>query len=306
MARGDDDRRSGQARDAAQALLQAVRVLRQHGDQPRLGESAIRRCVTAVRAAAANAPLVVPLRAGSAAAVSTQGLICIPGEVPFGALLAAGFGEIAFAADVAAEDVERFVRMLAASDTTARGPAGLPQRLVAAAIAGVRLRAAPSPVLAAPVADFALLPPTQAPGALRPQVARDLAANLPLHAAGFVLADLADAPRRYQDRLARHLEPLVCAMLERGDATSATWLLEQVAANSAVPPPVAAELRRAADRHCDPGWFTTQLATASQQDVFALLALAMQLGDRALVDLAAAARDMGHPHAPWILEVLGN
>lgn len=307
VARPEDERLHGAARDAVHTLLQAVRALRQHADQPRLCETALRRCATAVREATASAPLVVPLVAGSAAGVSARGLVCVPGEVPFGALLAAGFGELVVTAEAPADDLERFLRMLATVDAGPDAAIRLARRLVTAAVTGVQLRAAP---FAAPAttatADFALLPPPREEPAMRPHVARERTANLPTLAARLVLADLASVPGRYRDRLGRHLEPLLLAMLGRGDATGASWLLQQVATCGAIGTHHAEELRRTADSHCGPGWFTTQLGAASHSDVFALVALAMQLGNRALVDLSAAARESGHSHAPWIQDILRN
>lgn len=149
--------------------------------------------------------------------------------------------------------------------------------------------------------DWQLLPgPAAAAAALRPLVARDLAANLTALAARQCLDDLeTDAGAG-----AGTLTDLFARLLADGDLATATWLLAEVEHHAHVPPGVRRRLHEAALARADTAWLRHRLAQGTRDDLLALAAFALQLGDDVagrLVRLAAT-----HPLGRWLRDLLGQ
>jgi hypothetical protein len=292
------------ARHAVQSLHQAVRTLRQHILHPRLGAAAIQLCVAAVRAATTREPLHLQLQDGVVAANGEAVLPFAGGDVPFGALADAGIGELVLAAGIGADAVERLVHLLADA-SLGEGDGDIGECLRSADLPGVQFRAATSSDAVSPDeslrGDWWMLPRPSPTAALQPLIEADGCANLPAVAAQLLLADLdaAEAPRPPVGHL---LDPLLAALLQRGDGASAAWLLERAFGHPDVPPVVAEQLRARATAACRGAWLAEQVRDPDR--VQGLVALAMQLGDAELQNLADVAAAAAAELPAWLRELL--
>lgn len=298
----DENRRRRAVREAVHCLRRTVRTLRQHEAAPRLCAEALAGCVRDLVAAAAPGPIALRLAAGSVSCGDEPLLAYLPGELPFGALAAAGIGELVVPEALDEAAAERLVRALATAAPAGDPDADAAEALRAADVPGLQFRAAAvAPPDDAPGErpDWWLLPPPgPAARALRPLIERDRDANLPAAAVRLLLADLDGAAG--PSALPRLLEGLAAALLVRGDAGTLAALLEQTDRHPAVPADVAARLRDRAAAACGGEWLAQQLERPGQLQH--LVALAMQLGERPLQHLAAAAAAAGQPLPAWLLE----
>jgi hypothetical protein len=296
-------------REAVHALLGAVRTLRQHAKEPRLGQDAVARCTAAILAATHDFPVSLRLGRG---AVCLDDEVLLPftaDEVPFGALAAAGIGEVVLACGIPATMVEQLVATLAAAAVTTNAEYDIAAVLRAADLPGVELLTAdrhdrdlePDPDATAHRPNWWLLPaPGPAALALQSLVERDHDNNLPAIVARLLLADLDDGAGMHNPPSPQLLDGLFATMLQRGDAANAAWLLEQAQHHPAVPAEVALQLRSRAAMACHGPWLVQQLERGDR--VQGLVALAMQLGDDSLQKVAAAAVGAGQPLPGWLLE----
>src|SRR5262249_42670090 len=152
------------------------------------------RCVEAVTAATAAAPLVLVLRNGAVQVGGETLLSFAPGDVPFAPLRAAGIGEVHLDRDMPAAAIARLVEQLAAVRVGDDPERCVPRFHDDPALRPVSLHAAAADPDAGAVADaWWLLPgPAPAAAALQPLVARDLGTNLVALAARQCLDDLED------------------------------------------------------------------------------------------------------------------
>lgn len=289
-------------REAVHSLHRAVRTLRQHEAEPRLGTAAIERCAAALAAATAAGDLVLELAPGAVVCDGEPVLVHGPGDVPFGALAAAGVGELRLLRSFAPPAAVELVRLLAAAAPRADAEHDIAALLGCAGLPGVELRAA---TLATPGGDEArddwwMLP---GPGAFaaqfRPLAERDAEVDLVAAAARQLIADLEPDRPGPDPNL---LDGLAAAMLARGDAASCAWLLEQAQQHPAIPPALALQLRSRALAAFHSDWLPAQVAESER--VAGLTALALQLGEGALQRLAAVAADAGLPLPAWLLDLV--
>ncbi|MBM4062266.1 MAG: hypothetical protein FJ265_14390, partial [Planctomycetes bacterium] len=117
----DENRRRRAVREAVHCLRRTGGSLRQHEAAPRLCAEALAGCVRDLVAAAAPGPIALRLAAGSVSCGDEPLLAYLPGELPFGALAAAGIGELVVPEALDEAAAERLVRALATA-----APAGDP------------------------------------------------------------------------------------------------------------------------------------------------------------------------------------
>lgn len=286
------------------SLHRAVRTLRQHRGELRLGQDAVARSVAALQEATADRPLRLQFGAGHVAVDGEDVLPFAPGEAPFGSLAAAGVGELLLARGVGGPTLEQLVHLLASATETTDSEHDVAADLRAAELPGVEVHAAtrltddgPGPGLRQ---DWWLLPgqPLRSQ-ALQALAERDREANLPALAARLLFHDLDEEVR--PDRAAL-LGGLVSAMLQRGDAASVAWVLERAQQHPSVPAAVAHGLRGRAAAAFLGDWLPTQFGPGVRLQ--GLVALAMQLGDECLPHLVQAAAAADHPLPGWLLEFL--
>ncbi len=273
------------------AVHRAVLALRQHSEHARLGESAVQRAVRLVLAAAAERPMVLQIDRRAVHLAGEPVLHHQPGEVPFGALAGAGIGEVVVRSDVTELGLRSLLRLLGAAVTGERTGADLVAALRQATPAGIVLRAASVTGERSGAVDHCWLtlpPPDPRFHGLQAAIERDRDANLPALAAARLLAFLEQVPPG-GDRRADLLDGLFAAMLQRGDAASAAWLLEQCEHHERVPPAIVILLRQRALAAWHGPWLGQQLTGGTAPDPHGLVALAITLGDRALRHLADVA-----------------
>lgn len=301
----DDDRRQQAARDAVQRLHLALGTLRQHPHHASLCRAATRRCVDAVLAATAQAPVRLRLGDGEASLDGEPMFTFQPHEAPFAALRAAGIGEVVLPRDLTAAAIERLVTTLANvqwSDDPDRDAAAR----LCAAVPEVHLRAAvaeDAPNTEPPRADWWLLPGPGGDGApMQATIERALHSNLPARCARQLLADLDE----HGPGPVEVLEPLFAALLQRGDLATAAWLLEQAGLRPEVPTAAFAAMQQVAAAHCDDSRLRQLLTTAPREQQLDLLTLAMQLGDIDTERLRRVADELCHPMAEWLDDLIGR
>jgi len=290
------------ARNAVQSLHQAVRTLRQHILQPRLGQAAVLRCVAAVQAATGTGPLQLRLEGGIVATHDEELLRYSVGDVPFGSLAAAGIGELTLPAQFDPHSIERLVQLLAEASCSGDAEHDVVACLRAAELPGVLFRAAVSSDTEGPDegprADWWMLPEKAPSTALQPLIERDGFANLPAQAARLLLADLDDSHRKRP--IGHLLDPLLTALLQRGDSANAAFLLERALAHADVAPAIAEQLRARAAAACHGDWLREQLEQPDR--IQGLVALAMQLGDQTVQHLADVAAEAAQTLPAWFRE----
>lgn len=295
------------ARNAVHGMHHAVCVLRQHHDHAQLGDAAIERAAQIVAMAAAEQPLVIAVQRDAVRIGEHEVLRHEAGEVPFGALFSAGIGEIEITHAVTATSLRTLLQILAQARTIDPGGADLVTNLRTANLLGVQLRAAVRGTSRGePEATGNWWPLGQADPRFQPlqaQIERDRDANLPALATRRLLA-LLDDPSGRPARV-DHLEGLLSAMLRRGDAGSASWLLESADHHAAVPADTAMLLRQRLLDSWYGAWLDEQLPLATPTQLQALTALGIQLGAEALQHLftRAAALDLTLP--PGLTDLLG-
>lgn len=309
MVSSPDSEWRAAVREAVHALQGAVRTLRQHHEEPRLGQNAVRRCVTALQLASQDQAIRLHLRQGAVCHGDEELLRFAPGEVPFGPLAEAGIGDLVLARGIDPTVVEHFVATLAASLAAADCDADIAAELRNADLPGILLLAAHrddepregEPSQAGLRPDWWMLPsPGESKKKLLPLVERDHDTNFPALAARLLLADLDPESGLSCPPSPHLLDGLCAAMLARGDAANTAWLLEQAQHHPAVPAEVALQLRSRAVHACHGPWLEQQLP--HRERLQGLVALTMQLGDDSLQRLAAAAHGAGHPLPAWLLE----
>lgn len=290
------------------ALHHALRTVRERPDQLELTRAAIRRCREALAAALQHGPLRITLHDGALAVDGSTVLRFAPEDVPFGALSAAGIGELVVAPQLPAEAVAELVQRLAAvrcendpetTVATAVGPAALPfvQLRAAAATSGTAGSAQGH------AADWWLLPPPGAAArALRPLVERDLAANLPALAAAQLLLDLDRQPPP-PDAV---LQGLFERLLHGCELGTAAWLLGAVDRQPNVPASARARLRQTAETATGDDWLRRALAEAADDELLDLASFVIELGTDAAARCARLAEEVAHPRARWLGELLGQ
>jgi hypothetical protein len=226
----------------------------------------------------------------------------VAGEVPFGALATAGVGELVLARALPCPVLEQFVHLLASAVETTDPEHDIAADLRAAELPGIEVHAATRPTDPEPDPglrpDWWLLPGcTSRSPSVRALVERDRETNLPAATARLLFLDLdAGAPAG----LAMHLGGLVTAMLQRGDAASAAWVLERAQHHPAVPADVTQDLRRRATAAFHGDWLPAQFGAGERLQ--GLVALAIQLGDESLPHLVQTAAAADHPLPGWLLE----
>lgn len=300
-----DETQRQRARDAGQRLHHALQTLRQHPDHAVLCRTAVRRGVEAVLAATADRALRLRLAEGAASVDGACVFTFGPHEAPFGALRAAGIGELVLPRGIHAAAVERLLHALAGA-TWNDDPEHDAVATLRDAAPEVHLRAAAAGDLAddgAARADWWLLPaPTPAAARLQATIERALHDNLPARCARQLVADLDEHGRGP----VASLQPLFATLLQRGDLATAAWLLEQLQHRPEVPAATVAALQELAGAHCDEARLRGLLDGASRERLLDLLTLVMQLGSDATERLGRLAWELRHPLADWIDELLGR
>ena len=307
MVTTEDVRRRQLARDAALRLFDALRTLRQHRHHAVLCRPALRRCVEAVLAATADAPLRLRLGCGQASVGGEVVFAFALHDAGFGALRTAGIGELVLPRGIAAAAVERLVPALAEA-TWSEDPDHDPAALLCAAAPDVHLRAATAEDADAgdrARADWWLLPgPLPAAERLQPTIERALHSNLAARCARQLLQDLDEDPSAAAAATA--LEPLFAELLRRGDLASAAFLLEQAQHRRETLGGSTDRLLEQARGHCDEPRLRDYLATAPRERLLDLVALVIQLGPAVTERLGRLARELHHPLADWLAELLGR
>ncbi len=284
----------------------AICVLRQHAEHAQLGQAAVDRATLAVAAAVQQQPLVIGVRDDGVYVLADLVRRHDPGEVPFGALFDAGIGELELDAAVTTTSLRSMLHLLAAAGTDDPGGARLVASLRVANLLGVHLRAAvrhgSSKAATASPNWWPLAPPDPRFAGLQRRIERDRDANLPSLVSRRVFAalDAGEDGRRWVP----HLDALLAAMLRRGDAGSAGWLLETADHHPGVSADAALLLRQRAQTAWFGTWLDEQLSSATPARLQALTALGMQLGAEALQHLftRAAALDLELP--PGLVDFL--
>lgn len=289
------------------ALHHALRTVRERPDQLELTRAAIRRCREALAAALRHGPLRITLHDGALAVCGATVLRFAAEDVPFGALSAAGIGELVVAPQLPAEAVAELVQRLAAvrcendpetTVATALGPAARPFVQLRAASASGAVGSAPGHA-----ADWWLLPPPAAAArALRPLVERDLAANLPALAAAQLLLDLDRQPPP-PDAV---LQGLFDRLLHDRELGTAAWLLGAVDRQPNVPATARARLRQTAETVTGDDWLRRALSEAADDELLDLASFVIELGTDAAARCAHLAEQVAHPRARWLGELLGQ
>ena len=291
-------------RSAALALHHAISALRQHPAEASLRHAALRRCLECVQAATVDGPLQLDLHADQVlvAGQAVPGLGAADG--PFAALHGAGIGAIVLAAAIPPAAIAELVQRLAQVHAEADAEAAY-RSVAAPGLSHVQLRAGGAAVPGArpPSIDWWCLPgPAPIAKALRPLVARDLASNLPARAARQLLDDLELAPLANGEVLAG----LFTRLLADGDLGTATWLLGEVAHHPNVPAGAHRRLLAAAEAHADERWLRQQLDQGTRDELMALAAFVMELGEACAERFAAIAADTAQPWSRWLCDLLGR
>ncbi len=303
MARIGEGAERQAARGAVLALVQALRLLHQHPDNPGLWRTAARRSREAIALATRHGPWTLGIGDGELLAGDEPVLAFAPTEVPFGPLRSAGIGALEFAEGIASESVAQLLERLRGIDDDPD-----PERAIAAlhrggALPGVQVRAATTfgQDRGSGRYDWSTLPaPTFVEPALLAMVARDLASNLPASVARAALEELSPDTGPAGDALL----PLLDAMLQRGDVATVTWLLGEIENHPNVHPECRLRLQAHASAHCDDAWLRDRLARGSRDEVLALVGLVLQLGAAATARCTAVLQTSQHPYAQVLLPLL--
>lgn len=293
------------ARHAVHSLRHAVRMSRQHVEHPRLGEAAIARACKHVLALVAQRPLHLELHADSVTIDGHQVQQHEPLEVPFGALHAAGIGELILQPEVSSDSLRTLLQLLAGAATNDPGGRQLIAGLRQAALLGVELYAAtvhePLPRGEASTGWWPLAGADPQFAPLQARIERDRDANLPSLAARHLFSVLEHD--REAETGASHLQPLLVAMLQRGDAGSVAFLLEAAQANPGVPAQIALELRAPVLSAWLGPWLDQQLGRANVAELQSLTSLGIQLGDEALQHFFARATSLAIDLPPGLADL---
>jgi hypothetical protein len=319
VVRNDRTWQQQSARGAVLALHQALAVRRQHPDHPALWRAAMRHCRQAVAAATRTAPLVVQLRDGRVHAADEALFPFAPGDLPFGPLRAAGVGAVELAAGIADPAIDALVeRLLTVSDhpDPEQSVAGL---FAAPQLASVQFRVTSGDDAANPHHDWALvLPAPPPPPELQAMVARDLAGNLPALVARQLLDDVdgaggdgvgADAEERRDGATAfaaTALHGLLTRMLATWDLGSASWLLGELGNHPAVTEATRARLLAAAVAQCDGDWLAARIDRSSHEEMLALAAFVLQLGDEVAERFVERTASTHEALSRWLADLLGT
>jgi hypothetical protein len=300
IAPGGPERQA--ARGAVLALVQALRIERQHPDRTELHRTAARRARELVLAVAQHHTLVLGIGNGELTADGDPVATWSAAEAPFATLREAGIGALVLGPGLDAAGVETLLAHLRAVGGVAdaeRGTAALRH----AVVTGVQLRAAANAT--APSThrpdDWILMPPVAPPPAnVQALVARELATNLPAAAAATLFDDFAHDP----PPALRGLVLLLGEMLARGDTATAAWLLEEASRHDRLTDGDRQLLQGRAEAICDEAWFEHRLQRGSRDEVFATCGLALQLGAHATARFARLVQRSGHDLAPLLLPLL--
>ncbi|HEB52054.1 MAG TPA: hypothetical protein ENI87_02240 [bacterium] len=308
MARTASTTERKAARAAVLALDAALASHRRHPDTAELWQPAARRAVAALVAATANRPLVLALRAGTLQVDDGELLRFGPDDRPFGILRSAGIGELELARGLPAEHVECLLAELLHLGACDDVEAALEALLATARRPGVILRAVADLPAERGDRDIwqALPPPFANTPELRALVERDAAANLPALAARQLLDDFeagADAP---DATTADILQRLLRRMLAADDVKTITWLLTELQREPRFDPAVREHLHSMVRAHCSRPWLEQMLDRSTTDELLALSALVMLLGDDHAEQFAQAAAAIAHPMSQWLGELLGR
>lgn len=292
------------ARTAVRSLHAAIVLAYQHPEATSLLTTATRRGCDAIQAATRTAPLVLSLHPEGVHVAGELVLAMATNEGPFAALRLAGIGELVLRTGIPgpaiAELIQRLAAMRAGQDTERCvteliGQKGVPHVMLRATLSsdaevprGPDWWRLPAPLLASP--------------ALRAFVERDVAANLPALVAHRLLADLDLDPEPAE----AVLHSLMARMLERGDFTTAAWLLAHTEHHTLLSIGTSEALHAIARIYADDDWLRQRLETATRDEVMLLAAFVMQLGAEHAARLPRLAKAAGHALAPLLQELLGN
>jgi hypothetical protein len=283
------------------ALQRSTRLLRR---DPGRGQAtaAVREFVQRARAATENG-LLLELRGRDVFLGGTAVHRSAPGDGLMATLSALGVGGIRFEAAVTDAELRDFTALLA-SDT---GICGAPEDDVVGRFQLAELRhVSLLPAHRAPgFADqrsepWSVLPrPAQPSPTAQAAVDRELEANLPAQAAQQLLADFAAGTAPSPLPL---LERLLQAMLDRGDAAGAAWLLAE-AGQGSLDDATSAPLRESALRRFTSAW-TAACLDGGPRQVQGLIALALELGEDAVARCLAAEPLLALPEAERFLATM--
>ena len=295
-----------QLRAALAALHHAGAAVRLHPAGHRVRQDALRQFASRMLVAAAAGPLNLDL-------IGSQ--VVIDGEPVWAdgdqdgilaRLTRIGIGRLTVARGITAKALIAFAELLAQDLPRSAPDDDLVSRWQQLQLDGIDLRAAVGPAPAQATATpspWAALPPAgRAARDLEPAVAHELAANLPVIAARWLLADLEAAPVDGALVTAR-LTPLVAALLARREVSGCAWLVDAVQQHPAIAPETALEVRGRVQTAFAGPWLADLLADGSV-DATSLLALAMQLGDASVQGLVATAERVGRPLPAWLLDMI--
>ncbi len=296
------------ARFAARALLIALqrarRLLRQHGPEHGLTATALRELTGRMRAVTAHAgELTIELRGGSARLGQRDLYQDDPGDDLLAGLSALGIGALRITAEADAAAVRTFVTHLADPASASGSPEDdLVARLRRAHLRGIELLPAASWLGALPGRHGpwnALPVAPEPPDWARHGLAAEAGRNLPAQAAAACLEDLQAGPAA---PAAVSLAAVLRAMLDRGDAHGAAWLIGEIG-RSPLPLPQRRDLLQTAHARLDDGWIAACVQGGPHQ-VQGLVGLALELGTAAVASCLCSAELLRLPDAARYLAPL--